>query len=236
MSGTTQKGSTYLMATLKPSHVVNTLTGARLLILGFLIWSIVARPAFAWVLVVAIVVADIFDGVLARRLSCDTNTRRSIDAVVDRICIHASFGVAVAIQPAYLAIYAPLLIRDVLALSASGVLLHRRKLLLMGGHWHKLSSLTCAAFGVAILALPAAVAFSIGWGAVLVNYALLCDYAGGYFLARHKTGIVRFRITRLAGVRFVAEAAVGRSAHAVRATTVRHAKDDLQTTIVVVAR
>jgi phosphatidylglycerophosphate synthase len=194
----------------QPPLIVDLLTVARVLLLGGLIWSILAGPEAAWVWVLAIVGADVLDGVLARKLGVDTKRRRSLDAVVDRVCIHASFAVAVAIRPGFVWIYLPLLIRDASALSASGVLLHRRGLLLLGGHWHKLASLSCAAFGIAILTASQTVASGIGYLAIGANYALLLDYFGGYLLARARDENDSLRIVQLAGIRFAVESAFGR--------------------------
>lgn len=184
-------------------------TFARLLLLAGLLWSIFGGPGHPWVWVASIIVADIFDGVLARSLGCDTIARRAADAVVDRISIHAAFGIAIVLHPAFLALYAPLVVRDFLALAASGVLLTRHGVLLMGGHWHKLASIGSACFGVTVLSAPYGIALAAGAGAVILNWLLLCDYAGGYLAWKAGPELTagRYKIRGLAGIRTLLGAA-----------------------------
>lgn len=178
-------------------------TLARLLLLAGLLWSIFDGPGRPWIWVASIILADIFDGVLARSLGCDTIARRAADAVVDRISIHAAFGVAIVLHPEFLPLYAPLAVRDGIALTASGVLVRRHGVLLMGGHWHKLASIGCACFGLAVLSATSQVALAVGAIAVFLNWSLFCDYAGGYLVWRSgpNPAAGRYKIRGLVGIR-----------------------------------
>lgn len=177
-------------------------TLARLLLLAGLLWSIFDGPGRPWMWVASIILADILDGVLARSLGCDTIARRATDAVVDRLCIHAAFGVAIILHPAFLLLYAPLAIRDGIALAASGLLVRRHGILLMGGHWHKLASISCACFGLTVLSATSGVAVAAGTAAVVLNWILFCDYAGGYLAWRGGPASAgRYKIHSLAGIR-----------------------------------
>ncbi len=151
----------------------------------------------------SIIVADVLDGVLARRIGCDTIARRAIDATVDRICIHAAFGVAIVLHPEFLALYAPLAVRDSIALTASGLLVARRGVLLMGGHWHKLASLSCACFGLVVLSQSRGIVTGAGVATVAINWVLLGDYVGGFLAWRSEPTPIagRYKIRGLIGIR-----------------------------------
>jgi phosphatidylglycerophosphate synthase len=160
-----------------------------------------SRGVYAWV--AAIVVADVLDGVVARQLGRDSRRRRIVDATLDRLTVHAAFVTALVTRPALVWLYVVLASRDVIALSASAWLLSRRRLLLLGGSWHKLASLSCAGFGVALVSGDRALSLATGIGALSINYVLLLDYAGGFALWRADSrAVASFRITGLAGVRF----------------------------------
>ena len=189
------------MQNTRRGRIANAITLGRLALLPALGLTIVYRPSIAWIWVATVILADVFDGVLARRLGADTITRRALDATVDRFTIHASFAVAVAVHPIFLPVYLPLLVRDAFALGASGYLMQQRPVLLLGGHLHKASSLSCALFGMTILAAPTSVAESVGWTAVAINFVLLLDYAGGFAITERHEYLGRFRIERLAGIR-----------------------------------
>lgn len=189
------------------------LTWCRLVPLAGLLWAVADRSVLvpAWVLLV--IVADIADGVFARRRNEDGNTRRALDAAIDRVSIHSAFGVALVAAPGaekWIWLYLPLLARDVIALSTSGVLMKRSDLLLLGGHVHKLASLSCAAFGIALtLDVPAAV-IATGTFAVVSNYVLAVDYLGGLFLAKDLELVGRYRIVRLGGLAYLGSSARAR--------------------------
>jgi hypothetical protein len=74
---------------------------------------------------------------------------------------------------------------------------------LMGGHWHKLASIGCACFGLAVLSGASGVAVAAGAIAVLLNWALFCDYAGGYLAWRNgpSPSAGRYKIRGLVGIR-----------------------------------
>jgi phosphatidylglycerophosphate synthase len=184
------------------------LTFLRLLLLAGLVWSISSNRSWVPAWVAAIIVADIADGVVSRLLSTDTVGRRTADAAVDRVCIHAAFAAVLLQHPQTIALYALLAARDVIALSASAALLAERGVLLVGGHCHKLSSLSAALFGVFLATGHSTLAGAAGVLAVALNWMLLLDYAGGFLLWR-QIGLdrdSRFVIRRLAGLRLFAGA------------------------------
>lgn len=179
------------------------LTLSRLLVVLGLVWAVISQPTMALLWIVVVMVADVLDGVIARRRGEDTDGRRVLDAAVDRLSIHAAFGTALYLHPAMLWIYMPLLIRDVMALSVGAYVLRRRSLLLLGGHWHKAASLSAAAFGGALVVGPSGLALTLGLLALATNYFLLLDYAGGLLAALEVDAKGRFRVAKLAGVQYL---------------------------------
>jgi phosphatidylglycerophosphate synthase len=76
-----------------PSRTVDGLltafTIARLAFIPFVIVTFMTAPAVTTVCLVAFMAADLYDGVLARRLDADGPRRRALDSIVDRLAIDA---------------------------------------------------------------------------------------------------------------------------------------------------
>jgi phosphatidylglycerophosphate synthase len=130
-----------------------------------------------------IVIADVLDGILARRFLCDSDHRRMADSVVDRISIHTAFLSFVSREPQLVWFYLPLVLRDAINSIGSGQCLRRRKALIIGGGWHKLASLADAALGASFILGGVGIIWVAATFAWLSNYVLLADYIGAYFIA-----------------------------------------------------
>ena len=109
-------------------------TGARLGVLPGPVDAIqdhsLARTA---ALVGAVTIADLADGMVARKLEVDTNSRRIADAVVDRITIWSAFGAAVHTDPSLLAWYTPLAVRGAVIATGSNLCFWTKNKLVLGG-------------------------------------------------------------------------------------------------------
>ena len=182
---------------LSVSHAVSTrdlclrtLTCARLLLLFPLASTVLTGSKLPVVVtwLAVIVIADILDGIVARRFRCDDNWRRIADATVDRITIHAAFLCALFVNADLTVLYLPLAARDAAALLGSFLCLTHRHTLIIGGGWHKLASLIDIPFFLCLLFAGQQVGFVMGIAALLVNYALLVDYVGTYLQWR-ETGL-----------------------------------------------
>jgi phosphatidylglycerophosphate synthase len=138
---------------------------------------------FAWV--VALAAADLFDGVLARWLGTDTNTRRLLDIVVDRMVAHTALVAAICAHPDFISLYLPIAIRDLAAAAGFLRALSRRAQLISGDRWHRASSLANAIMGLAFVSgapAPALACAAIAWA---INGILLADHAGTYLANRN---------------------------------------------------
>lgn len=161
-------------------------------------------PYITLVWLTAIVVSDIGDGVIARRIAADNTRRRIADAVVDRLSIHgAMIALALAVPGAVWLILA-VFIRDVVLIAFNlWVLIHKRAIVTVS-KVHKAGTLLYAVlYGVALFPvsswswLAAAAISAIVW-------FLLFDYlrAGWLIPAQPKGGpIVRYRTHGLAALR-----------------------------------
>lgn len=69
------------------NRLLATLTAGRILLVPILIGTFMVEPAVTTVALVLFMVADLYDGVLARQLQADGWTRRAMDSTVDRLAI-----------------------------------------------------------------------------------------------------------------------------------------------------
>lgn len=180
------------------------ITAAKLLLVPAIIWAVMTSLSLAVLLVAIYVCADIGDGVYARFAGCDSNSRRVLDCAIDRVSVHVGLLTAVVIQPGFLWLYLPLLVRDAAAGLASTWLIEHRKLLILGGRAHMVSSLSNAVFGLALVAASVPLIYVTGAIALFANYALLADYLGGYLWLASVGGgkhVKRVKIRNLLGLR-----------------------------------
>lgn len=127
-----------------------------------------------WLMVV--IVADIFDGVIARQFGDDTVWRRITDAAVDRLSIWVVFAVALQGRETLWLFYLPLAIRGLILSTGSLLCFWRKRTVTIGGRWHKASSLSLAAFGLALLVGNENLVWATAIPAWVINWVLLFDY------------------------------------------------------------
>ena len=188
------------------NNVMLAVTGARLGLLPELVDAIqdhsLARTA---ALVGAVTIADLADGMVARKLEVDTNSRRIADAVVDRITIWSAFGAAVHTDPSLLAWYTPLAVRGAVIATGSNLCFWTKNKLVLGGNFHKLASLSQAALGISMVgeARPAIMA-TVAAGTYAINAVSGIDYFGGQMQQLKKPRsdkLERIRVRKLEGLR-----------------------------------
>lgn len=128
----------------------------------------------AWL--VSIVVADIGDGVIARRFGSDTTARRIIDTIVDRLSIHGAMAVIMWRVPGSLVLLMPIVVRDVVLILNNCRLVVTKRLIITPGILHRSGTMLYAV-------LYAVVLFSTGTAATcaaavisLIVWFLLFDY------------------------------------------------------------
>lgn len=134
------------------------------------------RPFVSLLWLIAIVIADIGDGILARRFGVDNTARRIVDAVVDRISIHSAGIVIVWVHPGSLWLMAPIIARDVTLIFWNWGILHLKHSFITAGNIHRMgTTMYAVVFAIAL--------FSTGTEAKIVSalfavavWFLLIDY------------------------------------------------------------
>lgn len=126
-------------------------------------------------LLVAFVILDIFDGVIARRVHGETPERRAADSFVDKVSVH---GVAIAvlwIEPAILPFWLPLLARDLFQSLVAFRTLKMTGLIVTGAGWHVTYTLAWAAWG-SIWLLGQVPPLPVYGLLILAGFVTLLDY------------------------------------------------------------
>ncbi|HUC20380.1 MAG TPA: CDP-alcohol phosphatidyltransferase family protein [Candidatus Polarisedimenticolaceae bacterium] len=132
------------------------LTVARLLLLVGLAWAIPRSFAEAMVWLAAIVLADVYDGVFARKFGVDGGVRRAVDSIIDVISIMVAFAVVTRHHPEYLhGVY----LVDLIVLAAGQLLgttpcalsLWRNKVLIHGFFRHRDTTLGFCLLGILMI-------------------------------------------------------------------------------------
>lgn len=127
-----------------------------------------------WLIIV--ILADVFDGVVARRFGGDTVWRRIADATVDRLSIWLVFAMVLADKRELWLFYLPLAIRGVILSVGSFSCFWRRRIVTIGGRWHKAASLSLGVFGLALVSGSLAAIWATTIIASIINWILLFDY------------------------------------------------------------
>lgn len=180
---------------------MSALTLARLG-LTVLLW-VAVRHGVLWTIIAlaTVIVADILDGVVARRLGVDGVQRRFLDAAVDRFSIHSVYAAALWSHPQFCAWYWPLLARDLLVIAGYLVFIRPGGQIITGSSWHRWSSCSLAALGVLVVAEVRIAVTLAAVLAIVVAYVLLADYGGLVISYRRKripaswnhNGVIRAR-------------------------------------------
>lgn len=126
------------------------------------------------------VVADLLDGMWARRHNADNRARRIADATTDAIAILSIGLYFVWSHPEFVILYIPLLIRDAIVYSFCSYLFLKEKTLLTGGYWHKYGSIAKAALFLSALSGNFTLASVVAFVTYTINYILMIDYFRGY--------------------------------------------------------
>jgi phosphatidylglycerophosphate synthase len=130
----------------------SSLTVTRVTFVPVLIWM----PSFAdkvgYLVLAAIVLTDIVDGILARAVNGDSGPRRVIDALVDRVLIITALLAYSAHSHACIVACCILIIKESTAAAANLSALIYTRSILVGDKWHRVASLSVALFGATVIA------------------------------------------------------------------------------------
>lgn len=116
-----------------------------------LVFLVIDVAAIAALLFVAFAVVDLFDGIAARRVACDTAIRRSVDVLIDRTAIHSAALLCVMHFDVGLLVWIPFLLRDILQAIYSLRLLRAKSVVVVGPHWHMLYGIAMLVWGLSFM-------------------------------------------------------------------------------------
>lgn len=102
-------------------------------------------------LIAFVVVADVVDGIIARKRGEETIRRRVADAVIDRITVHVFCPMALAVCDVTLLWYIPLLLRDLALLAIILIMMRRKRVIVTPNAIHKIIMLVLAIAGIAVV-------------------------------------------------------------------------------------
>jgi phosphatidylglycerophosphate synthase len=122
------------------------------------------------------ILADIADGVLARKLKVDTPKRRFADAVVDRVSVLRVGWAMSKANPVSKPFLQGLAGRELIVAGANAVHYLRSGEVVQGHGIHKLGTLSTALFGLAASTGNVLATKTTGLAANIINYGLAIDY------------------------------------------------------------
>ena len=123
---------------------------------------------------------DLADGIVARRIGVETPKRRVADSVVDSAIITTGLWVAHKTRPKSKPFIYALATREAFVATGWAYNLATTKQVKKGDDWHKLPSISIAAFCVAANQSSDRVMRLAGCAAVAINTALAYDYYKGW--------------------------------------------------------
>ena len=156
--------------------------------LCFALWQH-ASPYISVIWLTAVVVADIADGIIARWLGVDTNRRRILDAVIDRLTIHTT-TLVMCLMPETILLLLPVIIRDIVLIIRNWWLLVNKRVIIGPGNIHRAGTFLYAVLYATTLFTTGKVAF---WVSIVISvtvWFLLLDYlrAGALVPAHPRNG------------------------------------------------
>lgn len=183
-------------------NFIVTATVARLILALLLAIAIHHSFFISIALLIFVLVADLLDGVWARKNNVDSNIRRSVDGAVDMLSVFIVATSFLITNPQYITIYIPLLVSDTLSATICSVSLVRRKILLIGDKWHKISSLSKAILFFFLLYGEPEFILVSAYTTWVINYVLTIDYVGAYLVVveSHNQQVKRMIVRNLLGV------------------------------------
>jgi phosphatidylglycerophosphate synthase len=145
---------TTISAEPRAQWVARTVTFVRIPIAAAGILAIMHGDKLAAILAFALfAIVDLFDGVAARRVGCDTATRRAGDVLLDRTAIHLAAIAVCAVNGVGWLPWLCLLSRDVVQAVLSAKLAARTHAVIVGAHWHMSYGLSMLVWGSVFIAI-----------------------------------------------------------------------------------
>ncbi|MDB5168921.1 MAG: hypothetical protein JWO41_277 [Candidatus Saccharibacteria bacterium] len=149
-------------------------TGSRLIIGGYMARNVLHHKPVLGSMAIFLL-ADHFDGVLARKMGVDTPKRRVIDAMVDRAAIAMNFAALAVVNEEARPFIGLLAAREAVVGMANWHVLKETGAVVQGAGAQKLGSLSVALFGVAGAQYPE-FTDAAGIATVAINTVLATEY------------------------------------------------------------
>lgn len=141
-------------------------TVARLVLVPVIVIGFIKEPLVGSAAIAVFAVADLIDGIVARRLGADDHVRRAADSAIDRVAINAGLiaaCIAGALPPVLLAAF---LLRDLICGAFAAWLLQSYGVVIKGDIFYRLLTGSFAAWALAAPLIDGP-SRTIGAGAVL---------------------------------------------------------------------
>jgi phosphatidylglycerophosphate synthase len=151
------------------------LTLSRLLLVPVIVLTFLKAPSLTSVAIIAFVVADIYDGVLARRNGSDGPWRRALDSSVDRIGIDAGMVGAYVAGLLPLPLLMALIARDLYCAAICGRMLRRRGVAIKADWVYRSLNVFVAAGALAAPFLPPGLWVALTGGLLLAAIVVAID-------------------------------------------------------------
>ncbi len=158
----------------------------------------------AWM--VAIIAADVGDGVLTRKINPDADgpLRRVIDGSVDKATAVSCFAALAIEHPETLYWYAPLAARGVLHTAQNAYNLVKKKTVLVGSGWHRFALVSQVGLGMSLLAESSTAAIATAASvSYAVNTAQTMSYKGFSYDLPAQESMTNKKISGFSGIRKV---------------------------------
>jgi phosphatidylglycerophosphate synthase len=130
----------------RPSTAV---TLARLSAIPVILLTFLAQPVITTAAIAIFVIADVYDGVLARRRRRDDAMRRALDSAVDRVAIDVCFAGAYVAGALPLPLLLAFLARDIFLTALCAYVVHARRVIVKADWLYRALNLSVAAWAVA---------------------------------------------------------------------------------------
>lgn len=156
---------------LRSDHLLLGFTVGRLALIPGVIATFLVSPMITTVSLLLFMVADVFDGALARRLEADGPSRRALDSIVDRIAIDACLVAAWVSGAMPLLILCGLLARDLYLAALCRKMVSERKVAIKADWLYR--SLNLGVAGWALLAPFISQGTRTVLAAVLLGFSLI---------------------------------------------------------------
>lgn len=159
----------------KVDVALGALTLARLLFVPAIVLTFLNAPLLTGLAIAGFVLADIYDGILARRNGGDGPWRRALDSTVDRIGIDAGMVGAYVAGLLPLPLLIALIARDLYCAAICARMLHRRGVAIKAD-WVYRSLNACVALGaMAAPFISSTLWVTLAWGLVVAAMLVAID-------------------------------------------------------------